>query len=79
MPSARVVEVTPLEGAQRDVQLAPPQPGRRVPERVDVATGVGEQRSVSHIVAITRPVILYSTCEPADRASKLVSGLHGAA
>jgi hypothetical protein len=25
------------------VQLAPPRPGRRVPERVDVATGVGEQ------------------------------------
>ena len=29
--------------AQRVVQLAPPLPGRRLPVRVEAATGVGEQ------------------------------------
>ncbi len=42
LPSARAVEVTPLEGARRVVQLAPSCPGAASPLRVEAATGMGE-------------------------------------
>ena len=55
-PIARAVEVTPLEGARRDVHW----------------------RSVRSTHIKLYRVFNNSTCEPADRASKLVGGLHGA-